>query len=565
MKKTILVVIVIIGIFIINTKPVFSQSQRMVLAEEFTSSTCGPCASQNPAFDALLQANPTKITAIKYHMNWPSPGNDPMYLQNTVDNGSRKSYYSINSVPNVRIDGIYLAGSPSQVNQNTINNANAVPSPFDININQRLSAAQDSIYVTMLIKATQEVSGTMVAQIAVIEKHIHFNTAPGTNGEKDFYNVMKKMLPTASGTQLPSSLLPGDYVIIEKSWKLENVYNIDELSVVGFVQNNTNKEVFQAANSSTDPIVPLYANDVEMFGVNNVLDNECNSFLNPVMTLRNNGNQPLTSLVIKYSVNDSEIQEFQWTGNVPTLAKTQVTLPEINFNMQQDNVLHVYGVETNNIGDGYPKNDTLGFAFAQSPITQEKVFLTLKTDDFPEETSWEIVDNNNTVIFSGANYTNANYLYRDTLELPENACYKFIIHDAGGNGICCDNGHGVYQLKTDASVEIIGGGLFTNIEMAAFEKDNSTGIPFIENNNLHLTVFPNPFGNSTNISFQVPEGKKATISVSDVLGNMIHKININHDTQKTIELNCSDMKAGVYFFVLECEGKTVITKAILQP
>jgi hypothetical protein len=33
------------------------QSQRFVMFEEFTNASCGPCASQNPAFDALLSAN----------------------------------------------------------------------------------------------------------------------------------------------------------------------------------------------------------------------------------------------------------------------------------------------------------------------------------------------------------------------------------------------------------------------------------------------------------------------------------------------------------------------------
>ncbi|MBI9034293.1 MAG: hypothetical protein JEZ03_07470, partial [Bacteroidales bacterium] len=32
----------------------FSQSQRLVLVEEFTQASCGPCAGQNPAFTALM-------------------------------------------------------------------------------------------------------------------------------------------------------------------------------------------------------------------------------------------------------------------------------------------------------------------------------------------------------------------------------------------------------------------------------------------------------------------------------------------------------------------------------
>ena len=34
-----------------------AQSTRLVLAEEFTQASCGPCASQNPTFNNLLNAN----------------------------------------------------------------------------------------------------------------------------------------------------------------------------------------------------------------------------------------------------------------------------------------------------------------------------------------------------------------------------------------------------------------------------------------------------------------------------------------------------------------------------
>ena len=45
---------------------IFSQSQRLVLAEEFTQASCQPCGIANPAFNALLQKNSSKIISIKY-------------------------------------------------------------------------------------------------------------------------------------------------------------------------------------------------------------------------------------------------------------------------------------------------------------------------------------------------------------------------------------------------------------------------------------------------------------------------------------------------------------------
>ena len=65
-------------------------------------------------------------------MSWPAPGNDPMYLHNTVDNNARRSYYNINSVPHVQLNGNVFNGMPSQINQTMINNTQsaAITPPF---------------------------------------------------------------------------------------------------------------------------------------------------------------------------------------------------------------------------------------------------------------------------------------------------------------------------------------------------------------------------------------------------------------------------------------------------
>jgi len=78
--------IILFSLFLATAVLGFSQSQRFIMFEEFTQASCGPCASQNPAFDALLNANVSKCTSIKYHTSWP--GVDPMNAQNPTDVGS---------------------------------------------------------------------------------------------------------------------------------------------------------------------------------------------------------------------------------------------------------------------------------------------------------------------------------------------------------------------------------------------------------------------------------------------------------------------------------------------
>lgn len=108
---------------------VSAQNQRALMFECFTNTGCAPCASQNPALDALIDANGDRVVAIKYHMSWPG-ANDPMYLHNTADNDSRKSFYSVNAVPHTVVDGTRFANVPSGLNQNMVNQWLAIESPL---------------------------------------------------------------------------------------------------------------------------------------------------------------------------------------------------------------------------------------------------------------------------------------------------------------------------------------------------------------------------------------------------------------------------------------------------
>ena len=108
--------------FFLVTSITFGQSQRMVLIEELTSATCPPCASQNPAFNTLLNANTDIVTSVKYQMNWPIAGGDPFYLDNPVDNNARRTYYGVNSIPHVVLDGGFN-NQPQYVFQSTLGDA----------------------------------------------------------------------------------------------------------------------------------------------------------------------------------------------------------------------------------------------------------------------------------------------------------------------------------------------------------------------------------------------------------------------------------------------------------
>jgi hypothetical protein len=542
-----------IGILFL-TAFVFAQSQRMVLAEESTSSTCGPCAGQNPAFDALLQANSDIVTAIKYHVWWPAPGNDPMYLHNTVDNAARTNYYSINSVPRAVMQGNYYNGQPAGVSQSMLNTLAAIPSPFEIQIQQELSPNEDSIYLTTLIKATEDVSGNMVAHVVVVEKYIGFSSPPGTNGEKDFYNVMKKLLPTKSGTSMPSSMVAGDYIILQNSWKLENVYDINELAAVAFVQDNTSKDVHQAGNSSEDPLVPAYNLDVEVLSVSNATSSNCSGSLTPHVTIRNNGGTDITSLTINYAINDGEEQTYEWSGNLSFLQTETVELSEVTFAIADTNQLVITGISPNGSDDDYLPNNTFIFEVIKAPSLTGNSIVFLTLDDHPEETTWEIKNSMGDVVQSGGPYETSGQKF-EPINLSETDCYEFVIYDAGGNGT------EYYAVVYGNNQVAFDGSNFGDLERNEF----AIGIVSVDQIEAYtdMSIYPNPVTDKLNISFYMPDQNDVRVVVSDLVGKTIINKNegvLNAGPQQFV-LNTSQLTTGIYLVEISI-GSTVYSQKV---
>ena len=100
------------------------------------------------------------------------------------------------------MDGVHIAndcaayvGAPACVSQDDIDAAAAITSPFLINVTHSFNAEYTTVNVHVEVTAGADVAGTLKLQVAVTEKEILFDTPPGSNGETEFYGVMKKLLP----------------------------------------------------------------------------------------------------------------------------------------------------------------------------------------------------------------------------------------------------------------------------------------------------------------------------------------------------------------------------------
>ncbi|MDP3464029.1 MAG: T9SS type A sorting domain-containing protein [Bacteroidales bacterium] len=556
--------LLLLQIFIISLSAIQAQTPRMVLAESFTSTTCGPCGSQNPAFDALLHSNEDKITSIKYHMSWPAPGNDPMYHHNTVDNNARRSYYSINSVPHVHMDGNYYNGIPNTINQARINAAAAVPSPFEIQLQHRISDDEDSVYVTMMIRATENVSGQLVAHIAVIEREIHFTSPPGTNGEKDFYNVMKALLPSRNGTSLPD-FVAGGYVIIETAWLLQNVYNIDQIAAVAFVQDNTTKHVHQAANSSTDPLIPFYNNDAAITDVSNVTSSNCSGTVSPQFEITNYGANELTSASIEISINNTIAQEIEWSGSLGFLESAVIEADELMFDMEDENDLMIMIESANGESDDYMLNNANTVLINQSAFIYGDMLLFILLDNRPEETTWEFRNSMNEVVLSGGPYSSPGGIISQPVSFDNGDCYELLMYDAGGDGLCCGNGTGYYALIYNGNESIFTGQSFGSLDRNEFTY-GFVGVDEAGKKQESISLYPNPTSNKAFVRLSNDlVGNSALIRLTEPSGRLVRELNIIR-TQgvQSIEVDLDGVSRGLYLITVMLNSEVYTQKLFVR-
>jgi len=553
MKKSFYLFILFVGIALFS----YGQSQRLVLLEHLTQASCGPCATYNPTINNLINANPDKITAVMYHTSWP--GYDPMYLHNTVENGARTSYYSVNSVPNSVLDGNVYNGHPSGWNINTVNARYDIPSPFEIYMHHELSADQNTLYVNIMILASEAVNEGMKVQTAVIEKHIHFSSPPGSNGETDFYSVMKKLLPNQSGVTLPA-FEPGDYVIIQHEWEHQNVYELDELAAVGFVQNNGSKEVLQSANSSSDMLTPLYSNDVELEEVTNISLTNCDGKIQPAVKIRNNGSANLTELDIMYSINGGDPVTYAWTGNLGFLESETVLLSESSFSVDLVNPLEILLENPNGQTDEYANNNGFDISIEKAPLGDPTMVLYMILDDNPQETTWEMKNYEGDIIYEGGPYTNPGQTILEELECESTNCYTFTIYDEGGDGLS-QGGSIAFGFGSNFLINEVN---FGSKAEAQFRIE-FTGIS--EVNPVHeVKLYPNPVNENTSVSFMLLQNETFVYSLVNMLGETIQQVNYGEISagEKVFNVDLSGHRSGIYYLQLKIGDNIHTEKIVLK-
>ena len=227
---------------------------RRPCIEEFTSSTCGPCATLNSQFVPWCNTHEDEISLLKYQVNWPGSG-DPYY---TEEVGVRVSYYGVSGVPALFFNGSYKGYAFSGV-QPAFEEAMAMPGLMSLVSSHAFNGTEITVNATILPYAGFQ---NAKVHIAVFEYITTGNT--GNNGETQFEHVMMKMIPGSEGTS--AVFTDRTPFIIDQTIDLSgtNVEEWDDLGVIVFVQDNNNQEIHQSDYSVENGVFATDASLLEL-------------------------------------------------------------------------------------------------------------------------------------------------------------------------------------------------------------------------------------------------------------------------------------------------------------
>jgi flagellar hook capping protein FlgD len=172
-------------------------AQRVVLVEELTSQTCPPCYSSNPAINDMIESYGNQVVSVRWHVWWPSPGDDWFYLINQGTIGNRVSVFY--TAPTHGAPSLYVDGLP--------------PNPL---LNFSGDDARQEIDLRLLIASPMTISGAATTMSASVDVSVDVNvetpvTGPPGQTYRIFAALIEQHVPT--GVTYTGTLTAGSAIV----------------------------------------------------------------------------------------------------------------------------------------------------------------------------------------------------------------------------------------------------------------------------------------------------------------------------------------------------------------
>lgn len=323
------------------------------------------------------------------------------------------------------------------------------------------------------------------------------------------------------------------------------------------------------------------------YSAGSALREVCESLeVRPEFSIINLGANALTQATVSLRWNDKTVQTLEWTGNVGLYG--EIPLAFDNFNITETGALKTELTSVNNTPADDDKTNNIrvdSFTNAKA-FNALKVLLKIRTDEYGQETYWELRDELGMVLESGGNQAvgpngggkyggapsgpgayNSNTTIRDTLNLPAPGCYSIHFVDAYGDGMCCNYGTGYYKLYNldNPVAPILSGGSFRAYDDRGFDAGLVTAAGDPADALPGLAVYPNPAFDLLYADFTLPAAASVSVSVLNTCGQVVLRFppETLPDGISRREIALGALPEGLYWLCFQTNGHFAAKKFLL--
>lgn len=544
MHKKHIFILLIIPIFILES---FSQSsvneqveRELVVVEIGTGTWCTYCPGASMGADDLVE-NGHKVAIIEYH-------NGDSYTNPAST--ARNIYNGVSIFPTAIFDGLerITGGNHTQSMYSSYlpeyNSRITVMSGYSIELSYTNTGNNYSVNLQVQKHDPNASHSQLKLRVALTESHIQQNW----QGQTELNFVERLMIPDHEGTVVDFS--SGNTQQYTFNFAIDPTWNKDFCELVAFLQTDATKEILQGTKKTLAQAIYTYDAAVQSITYPDVP--VCGDSVQPVVVIKNNGSENLTSLDIHYQINDESETVYNWTGNLAFPDFSRVVLPKVGFNQLDTNNISVTSGNPNGFIDENLINDTATHQFYDAPeVLTQHVHLELRTDNYGYETSWKLFDEQGTVLYLGDDFAN-NQVYSYDFELEALGCYEFVIYDTFGDGICAGSGNGYFKLVDDNG-GLIGNGCDFGAEgHVPFKRVTNVGVDDYDHFS-GLSINPNPFSQYSDLVIGLNENQFVTVDIISLTGNHLFQVfsgDLPHGLNHVL-INMKDRKPGVYLLKIQ--------------
>ncbi len=232
--------------------------ERKVIVENFTNAMNNIYQITENGISSVTATIPNDVIELQYHAGYPA--GDPLYKSYPGAANTRISYYSIAQIPYAVYDGTvkYAYTKADNLSSSTIIKRALKEPVIDIQLEVTKGTSIDIRANIKTDKPDSINNRNLHLLVYIVENNVIVNA---DNKTLTFNNVVRKMLPDASGTYLKTNWNTNETETLSFNYLLTAENKPNDIVVVAFVQDEDTKEILQAVTSD-DRIFEISAKEV---------------------------------------------------------------------------------------------------------------------------------------------------------------------------------------------------------------------------------------------------------------------------------------------------------------